>query len=191
MIEISALLAFTLKSILGCSGMRPIIAPCFVLLTILVPITVSDIFDYEIFDDTELEGGLSMGDSPDLFASDDLSSDIIPMDQAEDDESSIFDIGAANDCSSEYSAIPSIGKARRGALCQENVDYMNEQPFILPSFLLDAGMIETLKYCPVEMYDEGSQYLVCSSGFSMDTLSYGVQYQALLNAELGTYVFAM
>ena len=157
----------------------------------LVPITVSDILDYEIFDDTELEGGLITEDSPDLFGSDDLSSEIIPMDQAEDDESPIFAIGAVNDCSPEYGAIPSIGKARRGAFCQGNVDSMNERPFILPSFLLDAGAIDTMKYCPPEMYDEGSLYLVCSSGYSMDMLEYGVQYQALVNGELGTYLIAM
>lgn len=171
--------------------MRPVIAQCFVLLATLLPITVSDILDYEIFDDTELEDGLIMGDSPDLFGSDDFSSEIIPMDQAEDDQSPMFAIGAVHDCSSEFGAIPSIGKARREALCQENVDSMNEQPFILPSFLLDGATIDTMKYCPPEMYDEGSMYLVCSSGFSMDMLDYGVQYQALVNSELGTYLIAM
>lgn len=169
--------------------MRSVIARYLILLNIFIFIAVSDISDYGIFDDAEPEGSI-MADSSDLYASDALSSGVVSMDPAKDDQNPAFLMSATNDCSSDISDIPLIGKIRRGDVCQGNEGYVNERPFVLPSTLLDAVTIKAENYCPTENFNEGSQYLVCSSGFSMDMQNYGLAYQALLNGELGRYLFA-
>lgn len=172
--------------------MRSIFAPFFILLNIFIFITVGDMYDYGIFGDTEL-GGSIMEDSSDIFASDDISSDMISMDPSEGDENTQYLISSQNDCRSDLGEMPQRGKTRREDMCHDNQDAdhtMNEQPFVLPATLLDAATVKPEKYCPLERFNEGSQYLVCSSGFSMDILSYGLIYQALLNGELCRYNFA-
>ena len=154
--------------------------------------TLGDLFEYGNYGDAELEGGSIMGDSSDLFASDD-SSELNPMDLSEYDENTQYFISSKIDCTSDLGEIPLIGKTRRGDVCHGNEDgdyRTNEQTFILPSTVLDAITVEPENYCPSQNFDEGSQYLVCSSGFSMDILSYGLTYQALLNGELGRYLVA-
>lgn len=155
--------------------------------------TVSDMLDYGIFGNTELGDGSTMEDSSDLFASDDLSSGMISMDPSADDENTHFLISSKIDCTSDLGEMPQIGKTRREDVCLDNGDgdlNMNKQPYIFPSIFLDAATVKAEKYCPLEKFDEGSQYLVCSSGFSMDIQSYGLLYEALLNGELGRYIFA-
>ena len=150
-------------------------------------------FDDGIFGDVEPGEGSIMEDTSDLFASNDPSSYMISMDPSEDDENTQSLISAQNDCRSDLGEMPQTGKTRRDDLCHDNedADYTrNEQPFILPATLLDAATVQPEKYCPLERFDEGSQYLVCSSGFSMDIQSYSLLYQALLNGELGRYIFA-
>lgn len=163
-----------------------------ILLNVFISIASGDILDYGILGEAELEQGSIMEDSSDLFASDDSTSGKIFTDSAEDDDNTQFFISSANHCPSDLGEMPQIGKTRRGDVCHENGDgdhRINEQPFILPLTLLDAVTVKPEKYCPLEKFDEGSQYLVCSSGFPMDMLSYGLVYQALLNSELGRYPF--
>ena len=177
--------------------MRSINSRHLILLNIFVFITVSDILDYGILDDDVFDGSI-MDYSYDLFASDDASlgmtsidpSEMIFMDISEDDGDSGTFVSIADDCTGNVGELPLIGKTRRGDMCHDNEDHTNEQPFVLPSILLDAATIKMEKYCPVEIFDEGSLYLVCSSGFSMDILDYGLAYQALLNSELGKCFFA-
>lgn len=172
--------------------MRSVIAPYLILLNVFIFMTLGDLFEYGNYGDADLEGGSIVGDSFDLFASDDAS-ELNPMDLSEYDDNTQYFISSGIDCTSDLGGVSQFGKVRRGDVCHGNEDgdyRMNEQPFILPSTLLDAVTIEPQNYCPSQKFDEGSQYLVCSSGFSMDMLSYGVAYQALLNGELGRYLFA-
>ena len=168
--------------------MRHIIAKCLILFITVIPIAVSDISNYEVYDDANLEAGLTLEDSTNLYAGDDLLPDMPTSNQAEDYEIQLFPVNVANDCSPELENIPPLGKARRGDSCQANGEYMNEVPFILPKTLLDAGTIDTEKYCTAEIFDEFSApYLVCSSGFSMDMVDHASIYQALVNSEIGEF----
>lgn len=146
---------------------------------------------FNLFPSGDLSSGMtSMEDASNPFASDDLSLGTISLDTAMDDPNSANFISAANGCGFNMDNLSPTGKTRRGELCPGTEDYTNEKPFVLPSILLDVMTVKTEKYCPLEKFDESSQYLVCSSGFAPDVLFYGLVYFALLNGELGRYSFA-
>lgn len=167
--------------------MRSVIARHFVLLNIFIFITVSDFLDYGIFGDAGLGDESIMDDSSDLFSSDSSSSGMVSMDPAEDDAYPEVLTSSTNDCTSRVGEMSPIGKSRRDDVCGAMEDHTDEEPFVFPSTLFDALTINAEDFCPLEKFDEGSQYLVCSSGFSYDVLNYGSGYQALLNGELGRY----
>jgi hypothetical protein len=170
-----------------CSDMPSLITRISFLLSLLSFLGVHGVVvDYGFLEDIEPEAGWMMEGSSEWFATVDPTSEVIPIDHAEDDGMAALPI--SNDCSSDYGDIQTWRKARRQAMCAAGDDYANELPFILPSFLLDVATIDTANYCPSELFDLGSQYLVCSTGFSMDMVDYGPGYQALLNAELGRHL---
>jgi hypothetical protein len=167
--------------------MRSVVAQLSYLFAIFIPITVNSSFlEDGIFDDTGLGAGMVMEDSPDVFASDDLISEVSLTDYAEENPISAFST-SSNDCSPAVGDFQTMGKARRGEVCPENGDYLKERPFVLPSFLLDATTIEPKTYCPAEIFEGAFPYLVCSSGLEMDLINYGLVYQALLNGQLGRF----
>lgn len=172
-------------------GMLPVIARYLLLFLAFNPITVSDILDDGIFGGAELEAESIMGDSNNLYASSDILSGLSPtdpadgFDQAEDYDFLPASSSAADYCSSDLGDMPIMRKARRGESCQATGDSSNEPPFILPKTLLDAGTMDSEKYCPREIFYEFQPYLVCSSGFSRDMVDVGSGYQALLNSEIG------
>lgn len=180
--------------------MRSVVVQVSFFLALFSNIIYSSVIEDGIFDDTDFGAGMAMKDSSDLFASDDPQSEVFPMDYAEDDPlSEVFPMDStednlvptfsisANGCSSKPGDFQTMGKARREDVCAENGDYMNEKPFVLPSFLLDSVTIKRETYCPVEIFEGAFPYLVCSSGFQMDLIDYGVAYQALLNGQLGRF----